>query len=436
MCQPTARTLAKRKSLVARIESSVTSVSWIPSDAMQGIRGLITDLGVARWDLPPPDQLENLDELIAADTIRFANELRAWIEVEGGQITRYGHFGKGRMSQSLLRAGSRQIAFAAVALPDLRPDPKVDLTSVRFVQTTGGRTGMPLPRRVRRSPFVQLTPPTAWTTLALTIHADGSSHHEVVGASPFPRHWIYDHAGTLVAKTGLIDFTRWLREAFGRHTPWGDEDSTALVTAVESALERRLSRLVLDARLPFRGLAPGATLVEQGAAGREIYVIFDGLLAVELDGQVVSEIGPGAFVGELAALEHDVMVVSVVPARVRDRPRVQATLATILGVNPMRMAAKFEQWRFDPAVAVIVAEIPAKRFRKVERQLRAVEGLVFTRRPGQDAPPGRRTATLRAVTPCRVAVVPEALLDRDVLAELAKGRRGADLDSATNPSSE
>jgi hypothetical protein len=100
------------------------------------------------------------------------------------------------------------------------------------------------------------------------------------------------------------------------------------------------------------------------------------------------------------------------------------------------MAAKFEQWRFDPAVAVIVAEIPAKRFRKVERQLRAVEGLVFTRRPGQDAPPGRRTATLRAVTPCRVAVVPEALLDRDVLAELAKGRRGADLDSATNPSSE
>ena len=206
---------------MARIESSVTSVSWIPWDAMEGVRGLVADLGVGRWDLPPPDQLEDLDELIAADAIRFANELRAWIEVEDGVITRYGHLGKGRMGQSIPKAGSRQIAFAAVALPDLRPDPQVDLTSVRFVQTTGGRTGVPLPRRVHRRPFVQLTPPTAWTTLALTIRADGSSHHEVVGASPFPRHWIYDHAGTLAAKTGLIDFTRWLREASGQRTPWG-----------------------------------------------------------------------------------------------------------------------------------------------------------------------------------------------------------------------
>jgi CRP-like cAMP-binding protein len=421
---------------MARIESSVTSVSWIPLDTMEGVRGLVADLGVGHWDLPPPDQLQNLEELIAADAIRFANELRAWIEVEGGRITRYGQVGKGWMGQSILHAGSRRIAFAAVALPDLRPDPEVGATSVRFVQTTGGRTGVPLPRHVHHSPFAQLTPPTVWTTLALTIQADGSSHYEVVGASPFPRHWIYDHAGTLVVKTGLIDFTRWLREAFGQHTPWGREDSPALVTAVESALERRLSRLVLEARLPFRRLTPGATLVEQGAAGREIYIIFDGLLAVELDGQVVSEIGPGAFVGELAALEHDVMVVSVVPARMRDRPRAQTTLATILGVDPMRIANKFERPLLDPRVAVTVAEIPARRFRKVERQLRAVEGLMFTRRPGRDARAGRRTATLRAATPCRVAVVPEALLDRDALAELAKGRRGADLDTVTDLSSE
>jgi CRP-like cAMP-binding protein len=162
----------------------------------------------------------------------------------------------------------------------------------------------------------------------------------------------------------------------------------------------------------------------------------DGLLAVERDGQVVSEIGPGAFVGELAALEHDVMLVSVVPARVDDPPRVQLTLATVLGVDPRQIAAKLEQRLFDPGVAVIVAEIPVKRFRKAEPQLRAIEGLVFTRRPRQDAPPGRRTATLRAVTPGRVAVVPEALLDRDALAELAKGRRGADLDNAADPSSE
>ena len=207
------------------------------------------------------------------------------------------------------------------------------------------------------------------------------------------------------------------------------------MTAVESALERRLSRLMREARLPFRRLAAGATLMEQGTAGREIYIVLDGLLAVELDGQVISEVGPGAFLGELAALEHDVMLVSVVPAHLHDRPRLATALATVLGVDPMRIAAKFEPRQFDPSVAVIVAEIPAKRFRQVERQLRAAEGLVFTRRPGRDARAGRRTATVRAVTPCRVAVVPEGLLDRDVLAKLAKGRRGADLDGVSNPSS-
>ena len=35
---------------------------------------------------------------------------------------------------------------------------------------------------------------------------------------------------------------------------------------------------------------------------------------------------------------------------------------------------------------------------------------------------GRRTATLRAVTPCRVAVVPKDRIDRQALEELVKGR--------------
>jgi hypothetical protein len=99
------RTTAKRKAFMARVESSVTSVSWIPWDAMEGVRGLVADLGVGRWDLPPPDQLEDLDEVIAADAIRFANELGAWIE--GGQIPGYRYLGKGRMGQSILKAGSR-----------------------------------------------------------------------------------------------------------------------------------------------------------------------------------------------------------------------------------------------------------------------------------------------------------------------------------------
>src|SRR5205085_216567 len=103
------------------------------------------------------------------------------------------------------------------------------------------------PRRVSGKPFLRINSATAWTTLALTIRADGSSSHELVGASPFPRHWIYDHEGQLVQKAGTIDFKTWYREAHGGRTPWGEEDSEPFVTAAESALERRLSRELITA---------------------------------------------------------------------------------------------------------------------------------------------------------------------------------------------
>ena len=146
---------------------------------------------------------------------------------------------------------------------------------------------------------------TAWTTLALTIRADGSSEHELVGASTFPRHWVYDSEGNLDAKTGTIDSRPGTREAHGEHTPWGDEESDAFVTAAESALEREISReLMAGKQIPERrSLDPGETLVEQGAPGDELYLVLDGVLAVEIDGDEVAEIGPGAVVGEKALLE-------------------------------------------------------------------------------------------------------------------------------------
>jgi len=87
-------------------------------------------------------------------------------------------------------------------------------------------------------------------------------------------------------------------------------------------------------------LQPGQTLVEQGESGDELFLLFDGVLSVEQDGQEVVEVGPGAILGEMALLEG-----------------------------------------------------------------------------------GRRTATLRAVTRCRVAVVPGDRVDREALAEVARRRR-------------
>ena len=288
-----------------RIESSVTSISWIPSDAVTGMTKLPFALGIAHYDEPPPDVLEDIDELVARDAFREANELRAWIEVDDGRIVDHGYSGRGHIGVTRIRLGPKEITVPAVALPTIQHDPERFDGSVRFVQTAGGRTGAPAPRHVRGKPFFRIESSIAWTTLALTIHADGSSEHEVVGASPFPRHWIYDDAGRLVEKSGTIDFEKWYREAHGGNTPWGESDSPALMSHVESELERELSRSIMQAgRKPKpRTLDEGETLTEQGAPGRELYLLLDGVLAVEIDGEPVAEVGPGALLGERALIE-------------------------------------------------------------------------------------------------------------------------------------
>jgi Cyclic nucleotide-binding domain len=202
----------------------------------------------------------------------------------------------------------KQATFAAVGFPDIRRDPEISPSSARFVQTAGGRPAIPAPRRVSHPPFVQLKGPTVWTTLALTLNADGTSRFELAGASPFPRHWVYDDTGRLTQKAGLTDFKEWYRHAFGKHTPWGDEDSRALVTTAETALERELSQLIMSGgeKPKIKKLRKGKTLIKQGEPGDEVFLLLDGVLAVELDGEPLAELGPGAILGERAVLEGGV----------------------------------------------------------------------------------------------------------------------------------
>jgi len=288
-----------------RIESSVIAISWIPSEAIEGLATKLPfEVGVAHYDMPPPDVVEDLDALRRADAFRFANELRAWIEVKDGLVVGYGHSGGGHIGATTLRLGSLRTTFAAVAYPDIRPAPVVTGTSVRFIQTSGGRTGVPAPRRVRGKAFA-FSAPTAWSTLALTIHADGHSEHEVVGASTFPRHWVYGADGRLAAKTGRIDFETWYREAHGQHSPWGDEETPALTTAVETELERQLSLQIMrqGAKPTIERLAEGDFLTRQGMEGTDLFLLLDGVLAVVVDGDEIATVGPGALLGERALLE-------------------------------------------------------------------------------------------------------------------------------------
>ena len=317
------------------------SVSWIPSEAIEGITKLPFELGVGHYDDPPPDVVDDVDQLHATGAFRFANVLRAWIDVENGHIVGHGHAGRSYISPTLMAVGPVRVAFQPTPFPDLRSIPEVSPSEVSFVQVAGGRPGVPAPRVVRKNSYVTLAGPNVWTTLRLTMRADGSSAGVLTGASSFPRHWVYDNEGRLVAKSGMTDFEEWYGTAFDQ-SPWGAYDEAVMVTPAETALERQLSVTIMrrGAKPQIRRLRRGAVLTKQGERGHQLFLLLDGVLQVEVDGNAVGEVGPGAIVGERAILEA-----------------------------------------------------------------------------------GTRTATLRAVTNCRVAVADRTQIDRGALRELSIGHR-------------
>ncbi|TRW45771.1 cyclic nucleotide-binding domain-containing protein [Georgenia yuyongxinii] len=288
-----------------RYESSVLSVSWLPSEAVTGVPRLPFDLHLTHYDDPPPDVVDDPAPLIESNQVRFANHLRAWVEIDDREIVDCGYSGGGHIAVTTAQVTGLRLAFAPIPYPDLQRRPSVHQDTVTFVQTTGGRSGIPAPRHVWGKPFIQIAAPVIWTTLELTIDVQGRARGSVIGASRVPRHWVYDSGGRLASKVGAMDFTRWYHESFGARTPWASADEAVLVTAVESDLERRLStRIMRGGRPPLmRRLNPGETLVEQGQRGDELFVLLDGVLRVEVSGDVVAQIGPGAVLGERALLE-------------------------------------------------------------------------------------------------------------------------------------
>ena len=298
-----------------RTEHSVTSLSWIPSEAIRGGTRVAFDRGFTHYDDPPPDVIEDIEALRKADRFRFANVLSAYLEYGAdGTITGYGYTGGGLMGSTTVALGGLNKEFEAVALPVIQQPPEVGDGWVRFVQTAGGRTGLPAPRRVRRKPFIQWQAPLVWATLGLTLRVDGPATFDVLGASRFPRHWFYDGDGKLAAKSGLTDFKDWYRKSFGKQTPWGDQDSPALVTAVETALERALSVQMMDknSKPKFRKLSAGDTLVQEGEPGTDVFLVLDGVIRVEKGGERMAEYGPGAVLGERAGIEGGTRTSSLV----------------------------------------------------------------------------------------------------------------------------
>jgi Cyclic nucleotide-binding domain len=202
----------------------------------------------------------------------------------------------------------------AVPYPELRPEPTVGQGFVRFVQTAGGRPGLPAPRLVSQAPYVRMQGPTVWTTLALTMHSDGALGYELVGASPFPRHWLYDSDGKLVGKSALVDFKTWYRASGLASTPWADKEVAVPSVDAESGLERQLSLMIMrsGARPPKpKRVRAGTAVMTQGDEADDLVLVLDGVMAVEVDGQAVAQVGPGSLLGERSRLESGRRTASV-----------------------------------------------------------------------------------------------------------------------------
>ncbi|HEV2711617.1 MAG TPA: cyclic nucleotide-binding domain-containing protein [Gaiellaceae bacterium] len=281
-----------------RIDASATAITWLPFEALDRIPSVPLELAVAHYDDPPPEIAPDLDELRLRDAFREANQLQAWIDVDDGEIVDCGRTGRSVLPDLRLELEDRQISFAAVEFPVIQPEPEVGDGWVRFTQTVGGRIGLPAPRPVVGRPYFHVGAVSAWTTLELLLRADGSSEARLVATSPFPRHSLYGADRRLLEVVGDVEFE------LGDGTPWGDERTPAFAAAVESELERRLATSILreGAKLIRRRVLRGQTLVEQGKPGRDLFIVLDGVFDVEVDREVVAQVGSGAILGERAVL--------------------------------------------------------------------------------------------------------------------------------------
>ena len=277
-----------------RVEASATAITWLPFEALDRLPSVPLELAVAHYDEPPPGTVPDLDELRRRDAFREANELRAWIEVEGASVVDFGLCGRG-LGGGGPELDVHQVAFAALEFPVIQPEPEVGDGWVRFTQTVGGRIGLPAPRPLADRPYFHLGAVSAWTTLELVLRTDGSSATRLAAASPFPRHSLYGADNALIEVLGSAELQ------IEEDTPW---EAPAFAEAVESELERRLATTILrdGAHLERRRVPPGETLVEQGDPGNDLFVLLDGVLDVEIDGEVVAQVGSGAILGEKAIL--------------------------------------------------------------------------------------------------------------------------------------
>lgn len=114
----------------------------------------------------------------------------------------------------------------------------------------------------------------------------------------------------------------------------------------------------LVSRAQERRLEAGELLIEQWDAGREVFVIVDGAFTVHSDGRRLNTVGPGDFVGELAALDWGAGYGALRNAEVRAE-----TSGTVLVFTPELFAVAM---RRSPAALELVERTARERLAAAE----------------------------------------------------------------------
>ena len=126
-----------------RVESSVLSVSWIPSEAIKGVNKLPFEMGMAHYDEPPPDVVEDLAGSGTTTASASPTSSRRGPSSTATALVASGAGGGGSIGSTTLALGPKAMTFEAVALPDLSPEPEVGEGWVRFRRTAGRTHGRP-----------------------------------------------------------------------------------------------------------------------------------------------------------------------------------------------------------------------------------------------------------------------------------------------------
>ena len=231
-----------------RIERSITTVSWIPSDLLEGMGKIATRMKMAHHDPPPPDSLgvERAGRDRGPAVGRPLPFRQRTARIHRGRRGRHDH---------RLRVLRRRRDRRHHRRPRCRVDHHPGRQAARPVQRAGSHRDVgsihPDRRRAHRCA-------DAACRQARSVHpvprADRVDHARA--DDPRRRHAprgddrcvrvpaalaVRRRRAASSAKSSVAEYKQWMAESFGRRTPWGDEDSPALVSEVETLARARVA---------------------------------------------------------------------------------------------------------------------------------------------------------------------------------------------------